>query len=223
MFGVCAVRGEWFTVCRLTFGLWRVVHHVHRKVQLVAHASLNLLIMMLCEFKSTSRRRREGRPIAHHTYLQTMHHARCTQHSHLISNFFWRRAKKVRGRPTGGAPGPGPLHRLDVAKGKNLCFTLCVYTQYTRNFQEKSIMGKNGYFFSPLEISIPPLSRVCQRWPLPWLVGHCTDKQRALGSIPSGSKSPLLNYKGLEGVLSIFSPLAHQESTMQRQMTCRQF
>ena len=87
-------------------------------------------------------------------------------------------------------------------------------------------MGKSGYFFSPPEISIPPLSRVSQRWPLPWLVGHCTDKQRVLGSIPSGSKSLLLRYKcgeGLKVCFSIFPPIAHQESSMQRQVTCSQF
>ena len=39
-------------------------------------------------------------------------------------------------------------------------------------------MGKNGYFLSLPKISIPPLSRVSQRWPLPQLVGHCSDKQR---------------------------------------------
>ena len=66
-------------------------------------------------------------------------------------------------------------------------------------------MGKNGYFSGPPETSIPPLSRVSQRWPPPQLVGHCTVQQRFLGSIPSGSKRQLLRYKGGEG-LKVFFP-----------------
>ena len=85
------------------------------------------------------------------------------------------------------------------------------------------MMGKNGYFFSPPEISIPPVSRVSQRWPLPQVVGHCTRVQRTLGSIPNGSTNPLLKHKGIAGVFSIFSHMAYQESTMQSQVTCGQF
>ena len=73
-------------------------------------------------------------------------------------------APKCRTIGTKGAESKFFLMRQRVENG---VFTLCVYTQYTRNFQEKSIMGKNGYFFSPPKISIPPLSRVPLRWLLP--------------------------------------------------------
>ena len=66
-----------------------------------------------------------------------------------------------------GAKGAESKIFLMWQRVKNCVFTLCVYAQYTRIFQEKSVVGKMDIFSVRAEITIPPLSRASQRWPLP--------------------------------------------------------
>ena len=164
----------------------------------------------------------------------------------------WRQCAE--GHGGGGAPGPGPLHRpppppqklapkcrtigaksaeskfcLMWQRVKNCFFTLCVNTQYTRNCQEKSIMGKNGYFFS---VRPKLVSHLCAEflrdghYPS-WWDTVLTNK----GSLVQFPVVAKVQYSGTRvvkaWVVKVFSPffppIAHQESTMQRQVTCSQF
>ena len=82
-------------------------------------------------------------------------------------------------------------------------------------------MGNNGYFFSPPEISIPAEFLRYGHYPSWW--DTVMTIREPLVQFPVVAKSPLRKYKGLEGVFPIFSPIAHQKSTMQRQVICSQF
>ena len=95
----------------------------------------------------------------------------------------------------------------DVAKGKKLCFhPVCLYSIYSELSAEIN-NGQKWVFFQSARNKYPTSEQGVSE--MAAMVGHCTDKQRAVGSIPSINQWVFISYwqqRGLEGVFSIFSP-----------------
>ena len=112
-----------------------------------------------------------------------------------------------------------PLSALSLCRHqrvKKCVFTPCVYTPYTRNFQENSIIDKNGHFSSHPKIMISSLT-VCLSKMSSILVGRTLHTQLQDPGFSFSGWHVLVIAQKWWSCFPFFFPMAHHETNLQRQ------